>query len=98
MEIQCPFFLSELGDEELDGYGEGQGPTGTVAILAEAKNRVRLPEVDAFSAKAERVRPFATGAFFPLLLGLAVYPDAKKRAAELGLRVVSASALRRQWS
>jgi chromosome segregation ATPase len=95
VQLQCPFVLSELGDEELDGYGEGQGPKGAMTILAEAKNRVRLREVNGFWAKAERVRPFAKGVFFPVLIGRAVYPDAKERAAELGLLVVSTSTLRR---
>ncbi len=93
--LQCPFLLSELGDEELDAFGEGQGPNGKVMILAEAKNRVRTREVDAFWAKAERVRAVVTEPLFPVLIGRSTYPDAKARAAELGLTLLSTSALRR---
>ena len=93
--LQCPYFLSELGDEELAGFGEGQGSDGKVTILAEAKDRVRIREVEAFWAKAERVRAVVQGAIFPVLIGRATYPDAKARAEELGLTLVSTSALRR---
>ena len=92
VELQCPFFL---GDEELDGFGEGLGPNGTVTILAEAKNRVRTREVEAFCSKAERVRAVVPGTVFPVLIARALYPDAIKRADELGLTVVSTRALRR---
>ncbi|MEI7892643.1 MAG: hypothetical protein WCI05_06105 [Myxococcales bacterium] len=93
--LQCPCFLSELGDEELDAFGEGDGPNGKITILAEAKNRVRTREVDAFWSKAERVRALVNGAFFPVLIGRAIYPDAKQRAEELGLTLVSTGLLRR---
>ena len=95
VELQCPVFLADLGDEELDGFGEGLGPNGKVSILAEAKNRVRAREVDAFCSKAERVRAVVTGTVLPVLIGRALYPEAQKRAAELGLTLVSTRALRR---
>jgi hypothetical protein len=93
--VQCPWLLSELGDEELDGFGDGQGPEGKVKILAEAKSRVRTRQVDAFWAKAQRVRAVVKEPVVAVLIGRAVYPDAKERAAELGLTLVSTSALRR---
>ena len=95
VELQCPFFLAGLGDEELDGFGEGLGPNGKITVLAEAKNRVRAREVDAFCSKAERVRAVVTGTVLPVLIGRALYPEAQKRAAELGLTLVSTRALRR---
>ena len=95
VELQCPVFLADLGDEELDGFGEGLGPNGKITILAEAKNRVRAREVDAFCSKAERVRAVVTGSVLPVLIGRALYPEAQKRAEELGLTLVSTRALRR---
>ncbi|MEI7894628.1 MAG: hypothetical protein WCI05_16145 [Myxococcales bacterium] len=93
--LEMTVFLRELGDEELDAFGQASGPQGNVWILAEAKNRIRAREVEAFWSKAERVRAIGKQPLFPVLIGRAIYPDAKEKAQELGLTVITSSALRR---
>jgi hypothetical protein len=94
VELQRGFHVAALGDEELDGYGEGVGPDGPLVVVAEVKTTVRKREVEAFQKKLERMRCVS---FFPVLgvlVGRAIHPAAREEAVRVGLLLVSEKVLR----
>ena len=94
VELQRGFHIAELGDEEIDGYGEGIGPDGPLLVVAEVKSTVRKREVEAFRAKLERVKGVPSLPVLGVLLGRAIHPAAREEALCVGLLLVSEKVLR----
>ncbi len=81
-------------EEEIDVYGDATGPSGPVAVVAEAKGRIYAREVQAFRDKVDCVKQRLGLSPFGVMVGYRVHPSARAVAERAGIVLVTTAELR----
>ena len=87
--LERRLFKVDGEDVEINLYGEGTKGRAPVTVVGEAKSTIHGRDVEAFSARVDRLKSRLRGRIIKLMFGYWIHPSAEQEAKKLQVHVIA---------
>jgi hypothetical protein len=87
--LERRIFKVDGEDMEINLYGEGMKGRAPITVVGEAKSTIHGRDVEAFSARVDRLKSQLRGRIIKLMFGYWIHPSAEQEAKKLQVHVIA---------